>query len=225
MTTDRRDPMANFPRQAGPRPLSAPLGPAVSTRTATTAAAAAAPTPNRRRRSPGQIVELLRQADALLTRGLPLSSVIATFGVSEATFHRWRAQYGGIKAEDARRLRELEKENRDLKSQIADQSLDILMLRQALSPEVLGPRLRAAVVRALRARFGVSERRACEVIGQPRSSHRRVAQSDGVEELAAELADYPPDGMDDGELALMALAAGVVDTELDADRITIFDSA
>ncbi len=131
----------------------------------------------RRRRTPAQIVALLQHADELLTRGYAVTAVIDAIGVSEATFHRWRAHYGGIKAEDARRLRELEKENRDLTSLVANQSLDILMLRQALSVDVLGPRLRSSIVRALQAKFGVSDRRACEVIGQPRSSQRRMAES------------------------------------------------
>ena len=134
------------------------------------------PAGRRRRRTPAQIVAVLQQADALLTRGEPVAAVIAAIGVSEATFHRWRAHYGGIKAEDARRLRELELENRDLKSQVANQCLDILLLRQALSVDVLGPRLRATIVGALQARFGVSERRACEVIGQSRSSQRRMSE-------------------------------------------------
>ncbi len=158
------------------------------------------PVPGRRRRTPAQIVAMLQQADELLTRGDPVSAVIEAIGVSEATFHRWRAHYGGIKAEDARRLRELEKENRDLKSQVANQCLDILLLRQALSVDVLGPRLRARIVGALQARFGVSERRACEVIGQSRSSHRRMT----------DLADPEPAPPDD-DLDFDALAAAYPD--------------
>ncbi|MDQ2737528.1 MAG: transposase [Actinomycetota bacterium] len=138
--------------------------------------------PTGRRRTPAQIVVLLQHADELLTRGYAVAAVIDAIGVSEATFHRWRAHYGGIKAQDAQRLRELEKENRDLISLVANQSLDILMLRQAMTVDVLGPRLRAGIVRALRAKFGVSERRACEVIGQPRSSQRRMVPSDCAEE-------------------------------------------
>jgi putative transposase len=88
------------------------------------------PGSGRHRHTPGEIVEKLRTADMLLADGTPISSVVAELNVSEATFHRWRAHYGGIKADDARRLRELEQENRDLKSVVANQCLDILMLRQ-----------------------------------------------------------------------------------------------
>ena len=152
-----------------------------------------------RRHTPAQIVAVLQQADELLTRGYPVTAVIDAIGVSEATFHRWRAHYGGIKAEDARRLRELEKENRDLKSQVANQSLDILMLRQTLSVDVLGPRLRSQIVTRLRLKFGVSERRACEVIGQSRSSQRRIA------DVTADLVD-DLDDLDDLDYAALAIA-------------------
>jgi putative transposase len=67
-----------------------------------------------------------------LARQVSISEVVAQLGISEATFHRWRTSYGGIKADDACRLRELEQENRDLKSVVANQCLDILMLRQVV---------------------------------------------------------------------------------------------
>jgi putative transposase len=86
----------------------------------------------RRRHTPAQVIEKLKHADGLLSGGLPIAEVIAQLQVSEATFHRWRAQYGGIKADDACRLRELEQENRELKNAVANQCLDILMLRQVV---------------------------------------------------------------------------------------------
>lgn len=129
----------------------------------------------RRRHSPAQIVAALRHADELLAQGDPIATVASAVGISEATFHRWRTHYGGIKADDAQRLRELADENRDLRRQVADQCLDILMLRQVLSGAMLPPAIRVHLVAALRDRFGVSERRACEVIGASRSSQRRLA--------------------------------------------------
>lgn len=77
-------------------------------------------------------MEKLRLADDRLTQGIPVSAVAAELLVSEATFHRWRTHYGGIKADDACRLRELERENRDLRSLVANQCLDILMLRDLM---------------------------------------------------------------------------------------------
>ncbi len=65
----------------------------------------------RRRHTPEQIVRKLREADRLLGEGQELPEVVKLLGVSEATFHRWRAQYGGMKADDVKRLKELEVEN------------------------------------------------------------------------------------------------------------------
>jgi len=85
-----------------------------------------------KRRNPEQIVAALRQADALLNAGRSVAQVIQHLGVSEATYHRWRNQYGGMKAEEARRLKELEVENARLKRLLADSELDKAMLREAL---------------------------------------------------------------------------------------------
>jgi len=83
----------------------------------------------RKRHSPEQIVRKLRDAEAMLNGGQDLSSVLQAMEVSEATLHRWRAQYGGMKAEEAVRLKKLEDENRRLKQLVADQALDIQMLK------------------------------------------------------------------------------------------------
>lgn len=84
----------------------------------------------RRRHTPEQIVRKLREADKLLAEGQDVSMVARHFEVAEQTYHRWRAQYGGMKADDTKRLRELEKENQRLKKIVADQVLDIDMLKE-----------------------------------------------------------------------------------------------
>jgi putative transposase len=66
----------------------------------------------------------------MLNEGANISTVARHLEVSEQTYHRWRAQYGGMKADDAKRLKELEKENQRLKKIVADQVLDIAMLRE-----------------------------------------------------------------------------------------------
>lgn len=81
------------------------------------------------RHRPEQIVKKLRDADAMLNAGRDLSAVIQAMEVSEATYHRWRQQYGGMKAEEARRLKQLEEENRRLKEIVAEKELDIRMLK------------------------------------------------------------------------------------------------
>ena len=83
----------------------------------------------RKRHSPEQIVKKLRDADAMLNAGKDLAAVLQTLDVSEATYHRWRNQYGGMKSEEAKRLKELEDENKRLKEIVADQQLDIKMLK------------------------------------------------------------------------------------------------
>ena len=89
-------------------------------------------TKKRKRHTPDQIVAKLKDADALLNLGQPLSQVLQKLEISEASFHRWRAQYGGMKAEEAKRLKEREKENARLKKLIADAELDKAMLKELL---------------------------------------------------------------------------------------------
>jgi len=84
----------------------------------------------RRHHSPEQIVRKRREADQLLGEGTPLVEVCKHLEVTEATFYRWRNQYGGVKADDAKRLKELEKENARLKRLVADQVLDVDMLKE-----------------------------------------------------------------------------------------------
>ena len=86
----------------------------------------------RRRHSPQQIVEKLQEAVRLLNAGQSLGQVLQALEVSEATYHRWRNQYGGMKASEARRLKELETENARLKRLLAERDLDVDILKTAL---------------------------------------------------------------------------------------------
>lgn len=86
-------------------------------------------TKRRRRHTPEQIVKKLRDADTMLNAGKELAAVLQALEISESTFERWRSQYGGMKAEEAKRLKELEDENKRLKRLVADQALDIQMLK------------------------------------------------------------------------------------------------
>lgn len=85
----------------------------------------------RTRHTPEQIVTKLREADAMLAAGRPVSQIVQQLGVSEPTYARWRSQYGGMKADEARRLKELEVENTRLKRLVADQALDMAILKEA----------------------------------------------------------------------------------------------
>jgi transposase-like protein len=84
-----------------------------------------------KRHTPEQILTKLREADALLNGGSTVAAVIQHLGVSEPTYHRWREQYGGMKASEAKRLKELELENARLKRAVADLTLDKLILKEA----------------------------------------------------------------------------------------------
>ena len=84
----------------------------------------------RRRHTPEQIVRKLREADRMLAEGSQIADVARQLEVTEATYHRWRNQYGGMKADDAKRLRELERENRELKQIVADKELENRALRE-----------------------------------------------------------------------------------------------
>ena len=86
----------------------------------------------RKRHSPEQIIRKLREADVELAGGVAIADVCKKLGVSEQTYCRWRNQYGGLKADDSKRLRELEKENARLKKAVADLTLDKQILQEAL---------------------------------------------------------------------------------------------
>src|SRR5579872_602823 len=84
----------------------------------------------RRRHTPEQIVRKLREADRMLGEGSEVPDVCKALEVSEATYHRWRAQFGGMKADDVKRLKELERENGQLKRLVADKELENLALKE-----------------------------------------------------------------------------------------------
>ncbi len=84
----------------------------------------------RHRHTPEQVVRKLREGERLLNDGKDLTEVLRTLEISEPTWNRWRNQYGGMKADDAKRLRELERENTRLKRIVADKELEIDALRE-----------------------------------------------------------------------------------------------
>ena len=84
----------------------------------------------RRRHTPEQIIRKLREADRLLGEGRTIPEVVRQLEISENTYHRWRRQFGGMKADDAKRLKELERENVRLKRIVADQALENRALKE-----------------------------------------------------------------------------------------------
>jgi transposase-like protein len=86
----------------------------------------------RKRHTPDEIIRKLRDAEADLAAGLDIGQICKKLGVSEATFHRWRNEYGGMKAEEMKRLKDLQKENARLKRILADLELDKAILKEVV---------------------------------------------------------------------------------------------
>jgi len=84
----------------------------------------------RRRHTPEQIIRKLREAERMLGEGKTIPEAAKELQVSEQTYHRWRNQYGGMKAVDAKRLKELERENATLKRIVADKELEVVALKE-----------------------------------------------------------------------------------------------
>ena len=82
------------------------------------------------RHTPEQIIRMLRQAEAKLAAGTPVPQVAKDLGISEATFHRWKARYGTMSSKEIKRLKDLESENARLKKLLAEKELDIDMLKE-----------------------------------------------------------------------------------------------
>ena len=85
-----------------------------------------------KKHKPEQIIKKLREAELMLAAGKTIGHVAQALEISEQTFHRWRNQYGGMKAEEAKRLKDLEQENQRLKKLVADLTLDKDILKEAL---------------------------------------------------------------------------------------------
>ena len=84
-----------------------------------------------KRPKPEEIVAKLRQADVLVSQGQSVADAIRAIGVSEVTSYRWRREFGGLKSDQVRRMKELETENQRLRKAIADLTLDKLILQEA----------------------------------------------------------------------------------------------
>ena len=84
----------------------------------------------RRRHTPEQVIRKLREAERMLGEGKTIPEAAKELGISEQTYHRWRNQYGGMKGDDVKRLKELERENATLKRIAADKELEVVALKE-----------------------------------------------------------------------------------------------
>jgi len=85
----------------------------------------------RKRYRPEEIIAKLREAEVLLAQGLKVSEVIKQLGIHEVTYYRWRKEYGGMRIDQMKRLKELEKENSRLRRAVSDLTLDKVILQEA----------------------------------------------------------------------------------------------
>ena len=85
----------------------------------------------RKHHKPEEVVTKLRQVDVLVSQGQAIADAIRAIGVSEVTYYRWRQEYGGLKLEQVKRLKELEQENARLRRAVSDLTLDKLILQEA----------------------------------------------------------------------------------------------
>ena len=88
----------------------------------------------KKRHTAEQIISKLREAEVLLAKGMRMPQVCRKLGVTDQTYYRWRKEYGGVRTDQVKRLKELEKENARLKRAVADLTLDNAILKEAAYP-------------------------------------------------------------------------------------------
>ena len=87
----------------------------------------------RKRHKPEEIVAKLRQVDVLVSQGKPVADAVRDIGVTEVTYYRWRQEFGGLKSDQIKRMKDLEAENARLRRAVADLTLDKLILKEVAS--------------------------------------------------------------------------------------------
>jgi putative transposase len=128
----------------------------------------------REKHAPEQIIAIMKHVDSAVAAGGTVADACRTQGVAVRTYYLWRKQYGGMSLAQIRQLRRLQKEKAHLKQQVADLSLDNAILREACrqGKDWTRPAWRQEVVHRIEEKLGVSERRACAVLLQPRATQR-----------------------------------------------------
>ncbi|MGY6251461.1 IS3 family transposase [Bosea thiooxidans] len=144
----------------------------------------------KKRHKPEEIVAKLRQVDVLVWQGQSVADAIRSIGVTEVSYYRWRREFGGLKTDQVKRMKELEAENARLRRAVADLTLDKLILKEAAFGKLLSPARRRACIDHVRLALKVSERRVCRVLGQHRSTQRRIPHGrEDEEKLIADIVE------------------------------------
>ena len=126
-----------------------------------------------RRHSANDIVTTLRNADAMLAQGRRLKEVLLTVSVTPITYYRWRKQYHGLSVDHVERLLALQAENSRLRRMVAGLTQDKSILLSVMDDHLPTVALRRDSVARVQTLLGVSQRRACRVLGQNRSTQRK----------------------------------------------------
>ncbi|RZL23455.1 MAG: IS3 family transposase [Sphingomonas sp.] len=127
-----------------------------------------------KKHNPEEIIGKLREVEIVLGQGGTTAEACRRIAVSEQTYYRWRKEYGGLKTDQARRMKDLKKENLRLRRAISDLTLDKLILQEAARKKLLSPARRRRCIDQVKEVLDVSERRVCRVLGQHRSTQRKV---------------------------------------------------
>ncbi len=126
----------------------------------------------RKRHGPEEICEVLRRVETAMAAGQTVTEASRGCGIGVATYYVWRRDFGGMTPEQIRRVTGLDAENKRLRKQVADVSIDNAILRHVLSEQLVGSEQKRDAVQYAREVLGVSERRACAALALPRSSLR-----------------------------------------------------
>ncbi|WP_408833527.1 IS3 family transposase [Acidocella sp.] len=131
----------------------------------------------KKRMSAEQIVVLLRQIEVQTGQGKTVQVACREAGISDKSYYRYRKEYGGLDMDQARRLKDLEKENNRLKRLVADLSLEKQILKDGCRGKLVSPERRRQAVAKIRETYHLSERRACRFLDHSRGTQRYVSQS------------------------------------------------
>ncbi|MGB7498044.1 MAG: IS3 family transposase [Candidatus Acidiferrum sp.] len=128
-----------------------------------------------KKHKPEQIVALLRQIEVEIANGKSTPQACKEAEITVQTYYRWRKEFGGLKLDQAKRLKELERENAKLKRLVAELSLEKQILKDVAFGKLLSPERRRCAVEHAREKYEVSERHACRLLGQWRRTQRYAA--------------------------------------------------
>lgn len=132
-----------------------------------------------KKHSMDEILAVFREVQVLVGRGAHVADAAHDAGITEVTYYRWRHLYGGLTDDQIRRQANIAAQNSQLRRVVTELQLDKRILRTALADLLSTPMRRREVVDRIMAELSISERRACQVLGQNRSTQRKIPKISG----------------------------------------------